>query len=315
MKIVTTLLILLVFAGCTRQPSELTVATFNLWYGGLNEGRQVVDTVAVLKALDADVFALQEVRGESDPCTAEHCPPSGPSIAPELADALGYYLFEETRVSDALWANAIISRYPIVSILDEDFGVVIDVDGRHIAVFNVHLADFPYQPYQLTNIEYGDAPMLDDAASAVAAAQAARGPAIARVLDVAGQLTDIDLVVICGDFNEPSHLDWTEKAANAGRHPMKVAFPTSATLANRGFIDGYRSFRPDEVAYPGFTYTPLAAVDDENEHHDRIDFVYLKGDNVRVTSAAVAGESPATSDIVATPWPSDHRAVVVGLRF
>jgi len=59
----------------------------------------------------------------------------------------------------------------------------------------------------------------------------------------------------------------------------------------------------------------ILAVDDENEHHDRIDFVYLKGDNVRVTSAAVAGESPATSDIVAAPWPSDHRAVVVSLRF
>jgi endonuclease/exonuclease/phosphatase family metal-dependent hydrolase len=202
-----------------------------------------------------------------------------------------------------------------VSVLDEDFGVVIDIDGRHVAVFNVHLADFPYQPYQLTNIEYGDAPMLLDEASAIAAAAEARGPAVELILDVVAQLADIDLVVICGDFNEPSHLDWTERAARAGRHPLKVAFPTSATLANAGFIDGYRSFRPDEVADPGFTYTPLAAIDDENEHHDRIDFVYLKGDNVGVTSAAVAGESPATSDIVVTPWPSDHRAVVVSLRF
>jgi len=55
----------------------------------------------------------------------------------------------------------------------------------------------------------------------------------------------------------------------------------------------------------------VAARGDANEHHDRIDFVYWKGERVRVRSAAVAGESDATSEIVVTPWPSDHRAVTV----
>lgn len=315
MKLTVPLLVLLACAGETSSATELTVATFNTWGSGLNDGQSIARTVAVLETLDADVFALQEVRGESPRCTAESCPPEGPGVAGELAEALGYYLFEPSGMNEALWANAILSRYPILSALPEDLGVLIDVDGHRVAVLNVHFPDYPYQPYQLANIEYGDAPMLQDEASAVEAAVQARGPAVDLLLDVAAQLPETGLIVICGDFNEPSHLDWTDRAATAGRHPMKVRFPTSVKLMNAGFADSFRNFRPDEVAFPGFTWTPLADLDDGEEHHDRIDFIYLKGASVRITSAAVAGESPATSDIVIEPWPSDHRAVLVRAQF
>jgi len=315
LRIAATLLALLAFSGGTAHASEVTVATFNIWGAGTATGRPFADVVAALKAMDADVFAIQEVRAESPECTVESCPPAGPGVAGDLAEALGYHLFEQPASNNALWANAILSRYEIVSALPENLGVLIDVDGWRVAVLNVHLPDYPYQPYQLVGIEYGGAPMLHDEASAIDAALQARGPEVDFLLNVVGQLPETALVVICGDFNEPSHLDWTDRAASAGRHPMKVRFPASAALSRAGFVDGYREFRRDEIAFPGFTWAPLADVDDDNEHHDRIDFIYVKGADARVLSAAVAGESAATSDIVVEPWPSDHRAVLVRLQF
>ena len=296
-------------------PSELTLATFNTWGAGANEGQSIAVTVAVLKAIDADIFALQELRAESPGCFEQTCLPAGPSAATDLAAALDYHLYEQSGTNDALWANAILSRYPILSALPEDLGVLIDVDGRRVAILNVHLPDYPYQPYQLVGIEYGDAPMLRDEVSTIDAALDARGKGVDLLLNVIGQVYGAELIAVCGDFNEPSHLDWTSLAAQAGRHPIAVRFPASRKLSGAGFVDAFREVRRDEVAFPGFTWTPSESMDDSGEHHDRIDFVYLKGTDVRVMSVAVIGESPATSDIVVEPWSSDHRAVLVRARF
>jgi endonuclease/exonuclease/phosphatase family metal-dependent hydrolase len=315
MKFAVTLLLSLALTGGCAASSELTVVSFNIWGAGANSGRSVAETAAVLETLDADVFALQEVRGESPECLADDCPPFGPSVAGELAAALGYHVYEQSEANDALWANAILSRYPIRTALGHDLGVIVDVGGRSVAVYNVHLPDYPYQPYQLTGIEYAGAPMLDDEESAIESALAARGAAVQRLLDAIGRTPATALTVVCGDFNEPSHLDWTERAAEIGRHPMKVGFPVSRMLANAGFADAYRESRRDEVAHPGFTWTPTTRTDDPTDHHDRIDFVYVKGAGARVVAAEVAGESPAAADIVVDPWPSDHRAVRVRLRF
>ena len=47
-----------------------------------------------------------------------------------------------------------------------------------------------------------------------------------------------------------------------------------------------------------------------DHHHMRIDYVYFRGEGVLVTDAKVTGESKENADIVVSPYPSDHRAVV-----
>lgn len=42
-------------------------------------------------------------------------------------------------------------------------------------------------------------------------------------------------IVITGDFNEPSFLDWTEKQVDLGRVPFAVEWPTSKLLYEIGF--------------------------------------------------------------------------------
>ena len=120
--------------------------------------------------------------------------------------------------------------------------------------------------------------------------------------------------MILGDFNEPSHLDWTDRAAAADIHPLAVPFPFSRALGAQGFVDAVRAVYPDEVAKPAFTWTPNAAADDPAVHHDRIDFILVRGGGLTVESVAVVGEKSPEADLVVTPWPSDHRAVRAVIR-
>lgn len=120
---------------------------------------------------------------------------------------------------------------------------------------------------------------------------------------------------VTGDFNEPSALDWTEAAVATGQKPVAVNWPTTRSLMDMGFTDAYRAVHPDPVAKPAFTWTPRydeAATDD---HPDRIDFVFARGAGLAVKDAAIVGEDGPRSDLIVTPWPSDHRAVVAEVRF
>jgi endonuclease/exonuclease/phosphatase family metal-dependent hydrolase len=292
-------------------PTELTLMSFNAWGGGGNNGNTVDQTVAVIRQVDPDILSLQEVRRETADCEAAICPPTGPSVAPEIAERLGYHLYEQQKENGALWANAILSKYPIVRATENDLGVVVDLGMRQVAVVNIHLTDYPYQPYQLLGITYGDAPDLQTESEAIAAAESARGDAIDLVIRELDSLQGVDAVFVMGDFNEPSHRDWSERAAAAGRHPLRVNFPSVATFEEVGFLDAYRAVFSDEIAKPGYTWTPLTAVDDADDHHDRIDFVLVRGAGISIESANVVGENASAADIVISPWPSDHRAVVV----
>src|SRR5690606_37910376 len=115
-----------------------------------------------------------------------------------------------------------------------------------------------------------------------------------------------------GDFNEPSHLDWTAQAAEAELNFRAVVlWPTSRAVADAGLKDSYRAAHPDPVAMRGLTWTPLPA---PGEVHDRIDLLYHAGTGVEVVTAEVVGEHPELADIVVQPYPSDHRGVVASYQ-
>jgi endonuclease/exonuclease/phosphatase family metal-dependent hydrolase len=300
-------------AQAAGQP--LSVLSFNIWGGGLNRGESIDATVAAIRAADADLVGLQEVRGESDPCTGEHCPPVGETVSVALARELGYHHYDQRKVNDALWANAVLSRYPILGASENDLGVQVDVLGRKVVLFNIHATDYPYQPYQLLRIPYGAAPFLETAAQAVQSARQARQSALELVRADLRFAEGADLVVLTGDFNEPSRHDWTARAVAAGRHPVAVDWPLTGAIEQLGFTDAYRAAHPDEVANPGFTWSPLISEPATDDHADRIDYVFVRGPTVKVSGAKVVGESSDQADLVVSPWPSDHRAVLAELEF
>jgi len=279
-------------------PEVVRVLSYNLWHGG-DEGKQPLDkTVAVIRESKADIVGLQETSGHGSP---------RPDRATEIAKRLGWHYFDQGG------RTGIISRFKIVGNTPNRWGVKLETaSGRQLYAFNAHLHDNPYQPYQLTNIPYGNAPSLKTANEAVRTAKAARGGQVERMLTEAKAVLPEGLpVFLTGDFNEPSHLDWTATAEKAGLCPVAVAWPATKAVETAGFIDAYRQLHPDPTKRRGLTWTPTAKVNDPKMRHDRIDFVFVNGTNLKVRAAQIVGETPELADIVVTPFPSDHRTVVV----
>ncbi|MGE3832583.1 MAG: endonuclease/exonuclease/phosphatase family protein [Parvibaculaceae bacterium] len=302
-------------AGTAMAETQLTIMSFNIWGAGANAGKPVDETVAAIRAAKADIIGIQETRAEPADCSAEVCPATGESRARAIADALGFHVYEQTAQNEALWSNAILSRYPIGKATANDLGVPITVDGRTVYAFNIHLDDAPYQPYQLTGIEYGPYPFLKTEAEAVAAAEATRGPGLKLLFEDLPAADNADAAFIFGDFNEPSFRDWTAEAAKAGNHPIAVAFPTTKAIEAHGFLDTFRTIFPDPVAKTAFTWTPTSDPKSKEDHHDRIDFAFARGGTLKIISAGIVGEKAPEADIVSVPWPSDHRATMAVISF
>jgi endonuclease/exonuclease/phosphatase family metal-dependent hydrolase len=281
--------VLLVTAAARAQTVDsLRVMTYNIWVGGTSLGQPLSRTVGVIQAAQADVVGIQEQAG------------SGPA----LAAALGFHYHNIGG------STSILSRYPIVQ--GESQGAKLQLSPTQQAyIFDVHLAPYPYQPYDIRD------GLLTTEAQAIAAAQATRGSSVTALLSGMGPaLASGAPVFLTGDFNEPSHLDWTQDAATAGLHfGKKVAWPASRAVRNAGLVDAFRELRPDEIADRGETWTPGSPAPqiDPGEVHDRIDFVYYTGANVVANSALVLGydANDPNTDIGIQPYPSDHRSVVV----
>lgn len=292
-----------------QESGSLSVMTYNIWWGGMSTDAPLEQTAQVIRESGARIVAIQEKESWD-----ERGEPFYRNNAQALADLLGWDLLNQDIEIEGTWNDvAILSDIPIEAASDSQLCAMLTLDDRPLAFCNIHLYSSPYQPYQLKGIEYRDAPLLDNAQDAVDAANEARGNGVDTLLNEIEGFDEDMVVIVAGDFNEPSHLDWTEAAAEAGIHPMAVEFPQSMKMAQAGFTDAYREHFPDEVESPGFTWTPTTEEDDPQDHHDRIDFVYVRGGEV--SSVQIVGEKPERADLVVTPWPSDHRAVVVEIMF
>ena len=272
----------------------LRVMSFNIFYGGdeLNlQTRQfckdptgcpeTLDQVATaIRASGADVVGLEEA-------TMNTCP---------LAQKLGWHCSPRTQT---------ISRYPIVDPPGAN-GLYVFVEplpGRVVAVSDVHLPADPYGPYEIRDGATLDQVLqLENDLRVPAIQDEVRGlpPLAARGIPV----------FLTGDFNTPSHLDWTQAVADARADvPFPVQWPVSKALTNAGFKDSFRVVHPDPLAKPGFTWTPGSPEGEKVEVHDRIDWVLSMGAQATASSVVGEGANPNT-DIAVDPWPSDHRGIV-----
>ncbi len=143
-------------------------------------------------------------------------------------------------------------------------------------------------------------------------------------------------LILMGDFNEPSFLDWTKNTKNMfGHNGVVVPWYNTKKLHDKDFVDVFRTFYPNEVTNPGFTWpsyannkkstswTPLA------DERDRVDYIFIKGSGIKIKDVSIVGpresyvynklevlntgnEKFIASDL---PWPSDHKAVYAKLLF
>lgn len=285
--------------------------TFNMWFGGTAGGQPLEQSAEVIRAAHADIVGIQE--GSRFPA-GEHV-----DNAHAVANMLGWHYVAQGR------NRGIMSRFPIVDQTAKLWGARIEVPGyANVWAFNTHFAHAPYQPFQLLGIPYADAPFLNTAEEAIAAAAEARAKhatdmlaeinAVSSSTVSSSAVSGSATVFVTGDFNEPSPLDWTTQAVAAGRCPMVVDWPTANAFYADGFVDTYRHAHPDPVASPGWTWTSITPPDDPTDHPDRIDFVMVRAAEAEIIRTEIVGESDRYADIVVSPYPSDHRAVVSTVR-
>lgn len=267
------------------KPEQIRILTFNIFLDGHLGLPQVIN---LIRSSGADIVGLQESEKESA----------------KIADAIGFHYIQHGY-------TALLTRFKIESVTPGGSGLILRTDkGQKLAFFNRHLFYKPYQPYQLLGIPYQDGAFIKTEAEAIAESKRARGADVADALkDISSLEKATTPTILVGDFNEPSHLDWTEAAAKAGRHPVKVSWPSTKAFADIGFRDAYRELYPDEMKYPGFTWTPTTKPSDARDHHDRIDFILYRGKGIKLKSVDIIGENKENATILVSPYPSDHRAV------
>lgn len=283
-------------AGCTDidgdvvadEPMTVRVMQFNIEYGG-----DVVDFASVpaaIEAADADVVALQEAYGNT-------C---------KVADAVGWaYCDPRTQT---------LSRYPLIT-PDDPTGhevIVAPREGEVFGVVNLHLPSAPFGPNLAAQ---------GLSADELIAKEKGRLRALEPVMDAANRMQELQVpVVVLGDFNAPSHRDWTEETDGVRDHVSPVQWPVSQAVEDAGFVDAYRTIYPDAVEYPGLTwpaarpkagsYNPALA----GKPADRIDMTFVS-EAIEVEGVELVGESASElTDIPVDPWPTDHRAVVSQLE-
>jgi len=281
------LVVLLLLPACSDHADRpVKVMTWNIWHGGLHgtkaEGfaQDTANTVNVLKVIRQerpDIIFMQET----------YC------CGMEIAKQAGYPY--SWRGSSNL---SIHSLYPILDTLKiyrefNSHGAVIEVEGQKILCINLWLH---YLPDYFQNIKT----LSPDSLIA--------GEATTRLKEITAILQNVDSlekslglpVIIGGDFNSGSHLDWVESTREA-HYGKVVQWPVSKLMADRGYRDSFREAHPDPQTSLEGTWGFLS----DDIISDRIDFIYCKGEQIKTRSSKIVLEDPEGGF-----FNSDHRAIL-----
>lgn len=261
---------LFALAACAPQKESkktLTVLSWNVWHGGHSKtypGKGCEGTIGILKKSNADVILMVETYG----------------AAPMVADSLGY---QYNLISDNL---CIYSRYPITgkyafpdSISTFNFGgVIIDVDGTPVRLFDTWLHYLPDMRLAPTDKSEEDILAWER--------EGTREKEIHKILTVLQPMlaqADSIPVIMGGDFNVHSHLDWTEATRDLYNHGGAVVnWPVSTAMQEAGFKDSFREMNPDPATHLGVTWLTDADSLETERRMDRIDFIYYQGKTIQV---------------------------------
>ena len=264
---------------------HIKVLTWNIWHGGHRYGQEVglQRVIETIKSTNADLVGLIETYGSGE----------------EIADALGYYFY---LISSNL---SVMSRYPITETITEfkpfNFGGVKLNIGRskELIFFDTWLHYLP--DYSNSIIKENKTPK-----ALIADEEGTRHGEIKEILKNITQYlknSDETPVIMVGDFNMGSHLDWTRDTKDI-HYGKIVEWPESKAMAQAGFKDSYRELHINPLLDPGFTWTPRAATSsDKYGLRDRIDYIYYMGKGLNPIESKVIDYHPIM-------FPSDHAAVL-----
>lgn len=286
-----------------RELRTLQVFSWNLWFGGREIDDAAAKQAAVLEDQDADIVLLQECFG---------------TAGIRLARRAGMTAAQQD------FNCAVLSPSPIrllhTATAPYATAALVQTRAGDVLAWSVHLASPDYGPYRGYELPEASEEVFGQPGERERTAQARRIlEETDRLLDELGDVA----VVIAGDFNVPSSLDWN------GQHRPAAQWPAPQLFMEAGFTDAFREAHPDPAEAPGLTWSQIE--DPETEPRDRIDFVFVRGFDVVGADnlGGAADDADAPSDPSFTEYggraahipgqrqnafPSDHLAVRAALR-
>jgi len=274
-------------AACSPKESvSIKIMTWNIWHGGLhgtktdNFKQDTANTINVLKVIqeeDPDILYMQET----------YC--CGMDVAKEAGYSYSW------RGSSNL---SIHSKYPIIDTLKlfrpfNSHAVVIDVKGQHLLCVNIWLHYLPDYFQDIKSLS------PDSLIAGEATSRLKEITAILNSVDSLGEILDIP-IIIGGDFNSGSHLDWVENTRQF-HYDKVVEWPVSKLMLDHGYIDSFREANPDPTLSLDGTWGFLS----DDIISDRIDFIYYRGNKLLTQSSIIVMNDPSNGF-----FNSDHRAIL-----
>lgn len=286
LKLLFPIILLSLFMQCSnREANSFSVMTWNIWHGGLHGPKSInfekdsshtENVVKVLLEEKPDILFMQET----------YC------CGMEIAKQAGYKY--SCRGSSNL---SIHSKYPIIDTIDlykpfNSHAAIIDVNGEKILCVNIWLH---YLPDYFHDIKKYSPDSL------------VAGESKTRLAEITAILSDVDSlkkelnlpVIIGGDFNSGSHLDWIESTKEA-HYNKTVQWPVSKKMIDHRYVDSFREANPDPTKTLEGTWGYL----NDDIISDRIDFIYYRSGQLKTIQSKIVMDDPKGGF-----FNSDHRAI------
>ena len=240
----------------SQSKNEFTVLQWNIWQEGTvvpGGYDAIVDEIVRLKP---DFITFSEVRNYKNTRFCDRIVTSLKSRG-------------ETYYSFFSYDTGLLSRYPITDSLTifplkDDHGSIYKmtstIKGHKIAVYTAHLdylSDAYYNVRGYDGSTWKEIPIPQSVREVLEVNDASlRDDAIKNFITAARKdIEEETIVILGGDFNEPSHLDWIRETKDLYDHNgLIIPWTVPLLLDNNGFIDTYRTLYPDVLNYPGFTF-------------------------------------------------------------
>jgi exonuclease III len=289
-KVLLVLGILLLMIG-ELYAADISVMTWNIWHGGRHGKQELgfpendtnsINTLRVLQQHDPDILCMQET----------YC------CGMNVAKNAGYKY--SVRGSSNL---SIHSKYPIIKEFKlfrafHSHGVLIDINGKKLLCFNIWLH---YLPNYFESIIVKTPQELVDGEGKTRYFEIQQ---ITKEIDsIAKQYPNVP-VLIGGDFNSGSHLDWVNETKEYHYNKV-VEWPVSKHMYSNDYKDSFREVNHDLESSLQGTWGFL----NDNIISDRIDYIYYRGSIIPKSSIIVMDDPPFGF------FNSDHRAIKTNFKY
>ena len=298
-----------------RSEDQLRVMVWNVLHGANDVEQGAEKALAIIRESKADLVLMQEsydIDGDR------------PKLGAWLAEELGWHQWQGESAHLCVLTPLNIKARFFHHAWHGVGAELTDEKGRTFIAWSIWIDWRAYITEELRdNPDMSDVELL--AAEDVRSSRLPQARAIITHLDEAGHRNANVPVLVGGDWNTPSHLDWTEDTARIYRHRRNLPLPVSLAMKDAGFTDTFRKVHPNPVQRPGLTWSPMFRESEGKETgFERIDRLYLKN------PAQPQGDwilRPISGHVLPEPWednaipiehrefPSDHGALVMDLMW